>query len=446
MKKSMASINVAIICELTTFLEEIASVPAKRQQYVSSPTAFTRKRILCFKTMALFIINTIKRSLSIELCMFLENHTCHLNCTKQAFSKGRKQLKALFFHHWNDKLVEAFYLHYSGREHRWKGFKLLAVDGSGVTLADVDELRNTYGQSSNARGTYRPACRISVLYDVLNEIALKARLQPFSESERSSCFKILEDTDLTDALLLFDRGYPSYWLFYYLLKRNAHFVFRASSNMNKDVENFIESNQTDVIIDIYPSYKSIQKLKKLRIGEISNTTQVKVRLIKVLLDTGETEVLITNLYDQVTYPHSIFKELYCKRWAIETYYGHIKEGLQLQQFSGISPICIEQDFAATLFYFNLQSVIEKQCQPMVENISKKRKHRYKVNKKVSLGLFKDKVVKLFLTPNLIDSLLELERLFCQHLQIIRPGRKFSREKKRKPDSKFYTLTNYKRAI
>lgn len=127
----MASLNVAIISELTHFLEETASDPVKRQQYVSSSTAFTRKRVLCFKTMILFIINTIKRSLSIELNLFIENHTCHRSCIKQAFCKGRKRLKALFFHHWNDKLVDCFYQYYTDRLHNWNGFKLLAVDGSG---------------------------------------------------------------------------------------------------------------------------------------------------------------------------------------------------------------------------------------------------------------------------------------------------------------------------
>jgi hypothetical protein len=34
------------------------------------------------------------------------------------------------------------------------------------------------------------------------------------------------------------------------------------------------------------------------------------------------------------------------RWGIETYYGQMKEELQLGQFSGIRRICIEQDFAA----------------------------------------------------------------------------------------------------
>ena len=74
------------------------------------------------------------------------------------------------------------------------------------------------------------------------------------------------------------------------------------------------------------------------------------------------------------------------RWGIETFYGYVKEELQLGQFSGIRDICIRQDFAANLFLFNLQSLIEKQCEPYIEQVCKTRIYKYKVNKKYKLGI------------------------------------------------------------
>jgi len=56
------------------------------------------------------------------------------------------------------------------------------------------------------------------------------------------------------------------------------------------------------------------------------------------------------------------KEVYHLRWGIETCYGYMKEELRLGEFSGIRQICIEQDFAANLLLFNLQSLIEKQTE------------------------------------------------------------------------------------
>ena len=84
------------------------------------------------------------------------------------------------------------------------------------------------------------------------------------------------------------------------------------------------------------------------------------------------------------------------RWGIETFYGYVKEELQLGQFSGIRDICIRQDFAANLFLFNLQSLIEKQCEPYIEQVCKTRIYKYKVNKNISWASMKYGVVKLFL--------------------------------------------------
>ena len=171
-----------------------------------------------------------------------------------------------------------------------------------------------------------------------------------------------------------------------------------------------------------------------------------MRLVKIVLSTGETEVLITNLYDSTHFPVQALKEVYNFRWPVETYYGYLKEELQLGSFSGTSPICIEQDFAANLFLFNIQSIIEKQCEPTLKAISRKRKYRYKVNKNISWASLKYRVVKLFIYNNPAHILRELEKLFCKYIEPVRPQRKYPRAKKTVTSLKHYTLTNYKRAI
>ena len=179
---------------------------------------------------------------------------------------------------------------------------------------------------------------------------------------------------------------------------------------------------------------------------VNKDTPIKIRLVKIILDTGETEVLMTNLYDRDNYTKEDLKEVYHLRWGIETYYGYMKEELQLGQFSGIRQICIEQDFAANLFLFNIQSLIEKQTEPYLESVSRKRKYRYKINKNSSWASLKNRVVNLFLHDDSRTVLSELEKVFGNYLEPIRPGRKYPRIKRRKPNVKYYTLTNYKRAI
>jgi len=441
----MASANIAIINEIKKFSEEIAENPQKREEYVFSSKDFCRKRLLCFKTIILLITNTLKRSLSIEINDFFEYFSKGTTCSKQAFSKRRRKLKPEFFYYWNEKLTESFYLEYGEKSARWKGFTLLAVDGSTMSLPPTEEVKEMYGCTTNQRGEGASIARVCVLYDVLNNVAIKGLLHSYSTSEISVVSDILKDRDLKDKLILFDRGYFSYKLTYQLLGKNTHFVMRVSCNANNAVKEFLASDEIDQTLNIYPNHESWKIMQKEGLN-ITKETPVRIRMVKVLLDTGEIEVLITNLYDLDVYTIEDLKVVYYLRWAIETYYGYIKEELQLEQFSGINLICIEQDFAANLFLFNLQSIIEKQCEPIVETISMKRKYKYKVNKNISWASLKYRVVKLFIENEPTDILMELEQLFCRYLEPIRPGRKYPRIKKRKPNSKYHTLTNYKRAI
>lgn len=220
---------------------------------------------------------------------------------------------------------------------------------------------------------------------------------------------------------------------------------RAACNANNAVKSFLAGGEDDIIVEMRPPYSSLVKLRQMGVN-ISKEKTIRLRLVKFLLSSGQVEILITKLYDAKIYSIEDLKYLYNLRWGIETYYGYIKQELQLGQFSGLAPICIEQDFAANLFLFNMQSLIEKQCARFVESIGEKRMHKYKVNKNVSWSSLKHRVVKLFLTKNPIRILNELQKLFCNYLEPVRPGRKYPRIKRRTPNSKHYTLTNYKRAI
>jgi len=445
MTTSMARSNLKIIIDLRKFLCNISCDVNQRIKYTSSQNAFSRNRVLCFSTLALFLISIIKRSLNVELMLFFENYSIQSLCTKQALSKQRRKLKSIFFHHWNQELIRSFYFHNKDSYARWKGFRLLAVDGSSVVLPRTHEIKQTYGYGVNKTTTEVPMARICIMYDVLNELAIKGLLHPYHTAERDAFFCVCQDEELKDSLLLFDRGYLSYLLLYRLFEKQTHFVIRAQSNANKAVIDFLASNQTDIICSIYPSYKSLKKMKSMGIT-ISMETPMIVRLVKIKLKTGETEVLVTNLYENKLYPGRVLKEVYNLRWGIETYYGYIKEELQLAQFSGISPICIEQDFAANLFVFNLQSIIEKQCEPTLKAINRKRKYPQKVNKNISWASLKCRIVRLFFDkkPNYI--LAELEKLFCRYTVDRRKGREYQRLKKPTTSAKHYTLTNYKRAI
>ena len=98
---------------------------------------------------------------------------------------------------------------------------------------------------------------------------------------------------------------------------------------------------------------------------------VRLRAIRFTLDSGEEELLITNIEDAELGIQD-FKTLYFKRWGIETKFDELKNKLQIQKFTGDTPLSIEQDFYATMFLANMASLIKNEADEM---IAKDRKGR-----------------------------------------------------------------------
>src|ERR1044072_2081598 len=125
---------------------------------------------------------------------------------------------------------------------------------------------------------------------------------------------------------------------------------------------------------------------------------------------------MTNLTNQQQYSTKALKYLYSLRWGVETAFGTEKNQLQLEQFSGHRVICIEQDYAATLFVANLQRVIAQGCEQEVNRRTDHCKLTYKINRNLCWGWLKHKIVKLFLDHDPGQILLHLEHVFKRHLQ------------------------------
>jgi hypothetical protein len=440
----MAGANIAIINDLKRFLLTISSDAALKALYCFSPDkSFVRARKLSFSCTALLVVYLLKRSISIELVDFFESYSLSLLCSKQAFCKRRIQIKPLFFQAWNSVLTASFYKHYGTRVKRWKGFIVWAIDGSTLSLPPTAELQKSYGCAPKA---YNVTARISLVFDVLNRLVIHSNMGHYTCSEKELARCALEALSVKDKLLLFDRGYSGYWLTSLLMEKQAKFIIRAKKNENKEVTRFLDSAQTDTEIAFYPGAKSLKKLQAT--GRSAEKHQfVFIRLIKVPLDNGETELLMTNLYDTKKYPRACFRDAYFMRWGVETCYGELKEHFQWAQFSGIRQICIEQDVAAALFAYNLKSLVEKQAQKDKQPTTcKKTKHHYQLNRNIAVALLKRKIIALFQTQNCRTVLEELEKLFAIHKEPVRKGRKFARTEKPKPPGKFYTYTNYRRAI
>lgn len=443
----MVEANVKIIEELIFFLQSVSFDPEIRKLVTVSENDFSRDRKLPMERVVGIIINMPKRSLSIEIQEFFDSLGNDLEgCTKGAFSLQRSKLKAIFFKVWNKWLVDNFYDYYGEHVKRWRGFRLQAVDGSTAYLLDKQEIVKHFGTQDNQHVSI-PMARVIQVYDVLNDITVWGDIYPIKKSEQAIIAEQISQL-APDSLTLFDRGFAGYGLMYLMMHQETarHFVIRCKTTFNKEVIQFARSGKRSKIVELKPVPKSILMLEQNGYIVTAKTT-IKVRMVQVNLPNGEQEILLTNLYDEKLYSIDDLKYLYGLRWGIETAYGKQKNQQQMEQFSGHRVICIQQDYAATLFVANLQSLIEKQCENHLYHINLKRNHRYRINRNVSWASLKHNIVLLFLTGEPEKILIRLQKAFERNIEPVRPGRQFKRIKKAKRlNGKYQTFTNYKRAI
>ena len=425
---------------MKSFLAEGLS---NRQKYLTRTTDFTRKRILTFERLCLFLLSNSKRTLSLELDeFFLEQ--AEWPCTKSAFSQARYRVRSDFFRAWSKHLVDLVYDQTRRRLRTWKHFYLKGVDGTTLYLFDDEDVAAEFGGSRNQHGLVVMA-RAGFQVDLLNGYCSGAWLGPHKLGEPHFAASFLSGATNKD-LLIYDRNFISFELIYKHLQFGVPFLMRSMTTFNKVVERFLQSGRKQVI-DCFPitddAYKSLIKQG----FEVGRDALVRVRLVRVELESGEIEILVTNLYDEKKYPHKCFGELYGKRWGCETQIEKFKNKLQLEVFTGHKPEAIYQDFFAAIIVLNLHNLIVRSCDKQVTEINKLREKPGAVNQNISMGLLKKRLVDLFERNGSVAILKELKLLFISHLESVRPGRKYPREPARKRQhGKYQTFTNYRRAF
>ena len=374
------------------------------------------------------MLNFLTRSLSIEIVNFLSflkrKDIAQETFSKSAFVQARKKIKPEVFKHLNQRIIEEFYKDNSGVLRQFDNLRILAMDGSRLTLPFTKELEEIYGQTKNQTNTYIVQTKACVLYDLLNEICINGVLSSIDTDERTQAKQLLEHCQAND-LIIYDRGYPSFELIYEHYQKNLHFLMRMPLDFSQVVKDFVASGKTSQIVEIKPGQK-----KSFENKPYTKSSTLKIRLLRITLNGGGIEVLATSLLDSKNYGNEVFKELYFKRWKIETYYDELKNKLKIEEFSGYSNQSILQDFYSTLFVSNIQTLIENEINEEIEKESETKniKYQYKINTTLSYGFMKDRILELFFTKNDMNDIInELKELFKKHLIPIRPNRKFERK-------------------
>jgi hypothetical protein len=385
--------------------------------------------------LAVIIINFAKRSLQLELYEFADFLKIPY-VTKQAFSKARKKLSPMLFQLLNQKLISEFYT--DNAIETYKGLRLFAVDGSTLRLPSSKELYNEYGY--DRLNDSIPMAKSSIMYDVLNNLTVHASLNPYYSNERDLAIEHIDAFKKSGIdqgrgnLWLFDRGYPSAHLMFYLNKAGEHFLMRITSNFLAETNVAImkeESADSIITISALKVTKYLRPESKKYIQSLGDDAKLQFRLLIFDLGNNKKEFIITSLINQNEFSYDEIFKLYGMRWNIEEGFKFYKAIAQIENFSGKSKLAIEQDFYATVFACNLSALLMQESQDELRQSEheKDTQYEYKVNRNILIGIIKNEIIEIFLNNHDLNEYCEsLKNRIKKNLVPIRPNRLFPEQK------------------
>ncbi|MGO1469457.1 MAG: IS4 family transposase [Tissierella sp.] len=360
---------------------------------------FTRNRKMPFNDLIRCILNKEGKTTTMEINNYFKKvNKREQRVSKQAFSKQRCKLNPEVFKVLNKEYIESIYSENSYKT--YKGYILLAIDGTILEIPNTEELRDQYGcQVSNIEGVRKVArAKASGLYDVENNIMIDAILDKFNTPERTLAKKNIENMDSIlgkdkKVLIVFDRGYISTEMLLNLSELSICYLFRVQGNTyNKEKESMITN---DDWIDLKVNGSRLVKIQDEKLKKKgAEIKKLSVRIVKITFKTGEIEYLITNVPSEEISTEEM-EEVYFKRWGIEIAYDIIKNKLYIENISGGKKIIVEQDFYSQILLFNMIEDLKNDANKELESKRTKiLKYDYKVNINILIGTFREYMIKI----------------------------------------------------
>jgi hypothetical protein len=352
--------------------------------------------------------------------------------TEEAFVQARQRMPIGFWMALLMLLAERFQ-----QEHpqhlNYKDFRLLAMDGTTLNLPNVERLRKHYGIPKNGkRRKAAPQGRMVMLTLPGVRIPIGYEFSPLSDSELTLAQRLMRHVRAND-LLLMDRGFISYGLFWQIQQRGAYFGTRLKKNIKyKKVKRL---GPQDWLVEWRP--------KDSR-GQWKNLPRsMPLRVIHYQFPGFRASAIITNVLD----PKRLSREdwvrlaqdcdqkgkfspgLYHRRWEIETSFRELKVVLATKSLQSHTPASLEYELAGRLVFYLLvrwlivQAADEHGIDPL--RISFTNAVRELEQMRDTLATSSPEWVRRVLLPRLLARI-------ASHLVPLRPGRHYPRPNDTQP--------------
>lgn len=240
----------------------------------------------------------------------------------------------------------------------YKGLRLMGIDGTLEDVPDTAANAKHFGRSSGGRGQSAfPQVRKVSLVELGTHVEVAMAIGGVHQSEQKLVSQ-LWDKIPSDALLIEDRGFFSYAHWKTLDAQGVKLLIRVKGNMVFEASKRLPDGS--YLAKIYPTSYARDK----------DRDGIVVRVIEYTLDDpqrtghGQKHVLLTNLFDQETYPALEVACYYHERWEEELVFDEQKTHQDPRrpgkpaQLRSQTPAGVEQElYALSLGHFVVRTLM-----------------------------------------------------------------------------------------
>lgn len=398
--------------------------------FVKDPTRdFTRERKLPLREVISLLLCMEGGSLTGELLRYFgcSQHTA----SSSAFIQQRQKINEFAFPSLFDMFVR-----YTDKGRLYKGYRLLAADGSDIQIPTDSKHTDSYFPGTNGRAPYS-LLHLNAVYDLLLHTYIDVDLCGRRDwNEQRALVNMVDRSFVEKALIIADRGYESYNLMAHIQEKGWKFLIRVKDIYSSGIASGLELPDSDEF-DLHCPIQLTRRKKAETIPLFADRNHYKwiatstpfdylptgshkhdpiafyflpFRIVRFKLSDSSYETVITNL-DEENFPPEELKHLYGMRWGIETSFRELKYTVGLLHFHAKKVENITQEIFARVILYNFTELITSHVVIQKPN----RKYPYKANFSVAV-----QVCRQFLLGNVSPP--DVEATISRNVSVTRTGR------------------------
>jgi hypothetical protein len=236
----------------------------------------------------------------------------------------------------------------------YRGFRLMALDGSCMDVADESGNAAHFGYPAASRGDSAfPQARVLGLVECGTHAVAAAGIAPYGTSEQAMAAQLLPAKLAPNMLVLADRNFYGFKLWMLACASGAKLLWRVKANLILEREQ--ELPDGSYLSTVYDS------------GDHRRKSGVKVRVIDYTLVDSAKPVqdsyrLVTNILDPEAAPAVELAVIYHERWEVESVFDEFKTHMRSTStvLRSKTPELVEQELWGLLMaHFAIRQLMEQ---------------------------------------------------------------------------------------